>query len=427
MRKIFLTAIIFLLSFQTCAAVSDEEFDAAEMRFMCAICSFGAYSDDKSVWLRSALTSRGCQVEKLSQSTNRADAKVFLISKDNKKILTIAGTESFKDIEVDFRTDRVPLNSDTPIQTTGKKAGDEIFVHRGFRDYADVILKDGLIERLKNSLEQNPDETLYLTGHSLGGSVATIMGIRLIEAGVDKNRFKVITFAAPAIGSRALADEYKDKLDLTRVVIKGDIIESTTRALGFKEFGNVIKWEPAGSTTQNEHKMAVYLDCAIRDYYSAGGDLREDMLEQVNASIYVAPILIAEKHFKSSDAKIIVNVLNDSILNHFGHAILAKPMSIDINEKKLFEADFDAEIDSAVAAAKESGCKFIVFRVLHAKKIRDSRSGERHVTLEETVFNADGFPLLMQTSGSSTANLTLIEAALSAQEVLNEAAKDTFK
>ena len=420
MRKIFLAAIIFLLNFGTCAAQS--ELDAAEIRLTCAVCSLGAYSGDESFLLRSMLNSRGWQIEKLSKKNNLADAKAYLVTKGNVKILAVAGTESLKDVEVDFRAGRVPLNDDLPIDEGDKHAGDKIFVHRGFRDYADVVLSDGLFERLKTSLAKNPDTKLYLTGHSLGGSVAIVMGLRLVDAGIDKNRFAVITFGSPAVGSRALAESYEDKLDVTRIVMKGDMLKKSTRALGFVEFGDVLKYDSPAADNHSEHKMAVYLDSAIRDYYDAGGTLSHEVNDKINTSIYVAPVLLDKEQLKKSDAQLILNAINDSLTNHFGQLTFAEPRSIAGTPKDFLEPEFDEFID----AARESGCKYVLIRILSAKKIRDARSGERLVTLEEMIFDANGFLLSMQTSGSSTENLTVLEAALAAQETLNASVKEIF-
>ena len=420
MRKILLIALIVLINCTTCAA--QDKLDAAEIRLTCAVCSLGAYSGDESYLLRSMLAARGWTIEKLSKRNSLADAKAFLVSKGDVKILAVAGTETLKDVEVDFRAGRVPLNDNVPLDDSVKRPGDKIFVHRGFRDYADVVLSDGLFERLKNSLTANPNEKLYLTGHSLGGSVAIVMGLRLIDAGVDKNRFAVITFGSMAVGSKALAKSYEDKLDVTRVVMKGDMLKKTTRALGFADFGDVIKCDSVGGDEHYEHKMAVYLDSMIRDYYDAGGTFQHEAQDKVNASIYVAPVLIEKDHFRKADAKLIVSAINDSLSNHFGQLTFAKPASVNIDEKQVFESDFDKYID----AGRDADCKYTLIRILRAKKIRDARSGERLVTLEEIIFDANGFPLSMQTSGASTENVTLLEAALTAQETLAVEAKNVF-
>ena len=417
MRKIFLVALIFLLNVSTCAA---SELEDAELRLVCAVCSMGAYSDDESYLMRSMLTSRGWQIEKISKKNNLADAKAYLVSKGDVKILTIAGTENLKDVEVDFRVGRVTLDKNSvPLAEKDKNSGDKIFVHRGFRDYSDVVLSDGLAERLKASLIKNPRETLYLTGHSIGGSVAIIAAARLADMGVTKNRLKVITFGSPAVGSRIFAKNYADKIDLTRAVMKGDVIKKSLRALGYVQFGDALEYRQSVTGDDFEHKMAVYLDCAIRDYINCGGNFKHDSTNKIHVPIYVAPILLVEDSFHKSDRELILNALNDSLTNHFSDLVFADEQSLEIDDKRIFDADFDEFVD----AGKNLGCKYILIRVLRAKKIRDAPLGDRQVTLEEIILDKSGVPLSMQTSGSTTKELTIFEAAIASQEVLNERLK----
>ena len=358
-------------------------------------------------------------IEKLSKKTNRADAKAYLVSKGDVKILAIAGTESLKDVEVDFRIGRVTLNKDSVPLPYDEVTSDKIFVHRGFRDYADVVLSDGLAERLKATLEKNPNTTLYLTGHSLGGSVATIMAIRLADMGVAKNRLKVISFGAMAIGSRAFAENYADKIDLTRVVMKGDLLKKSLRALGYVQFGEPLEYRQSVTSDHFEHKMAVYLDCAIRDYYNAGGTFKHDSTDKIKAAVYAAPIFLVKGSFHKSDKDLILSALNDSLANHFSNLTMANEPSVEIKDKDIFDEDFS----EYVAAAKSFGCDYVLIRVLKAKKIRDAPLGDRQVTLEEIILDKNGFPLSMQTSGSTTKELTIFEAALAAHETLTEGLK----
>ena len=419
--KKFFAAIIFFAAMNF-SSVAAEDLDAAEIRLACAICSMGAYSDDESYLMRSMLNERGWTIEKISKKNNRAYAKAYLVSKGDVKILAIAGTESLKDVEVDFRVGRVHLHDNATLDLKEKKAGDKIFVHRGFRDYADVVLSDGLTERIKNSLEKNPREILYLTGHSLGGSVATIMAIRLADSGVDKNQLKVISFGAPAVGSHALAKNYSDKIDLTRVAMKGDVVKKSLRTLGYVQFGKALQYRPSVTNDHAEHKMAVYLDCALRDYFEAGGSLRYEAADKIDTPIYVAPIFFVKGEIKSADEKIILNALDDSLRNNFSNLTFAEKQGLKLKEKNISDEAFDEFVD----AGKSNGCKYILIRILRAKKIRDTQSGDRLVTLEEIILDTNGLPLSMQTSGTSTEELTIFEAALATQENLNDNLKSAF-
>ena len=416
MMKKFLIALMILLATTTCHAKSVDDLDAAQVRLVCAICSLGAYSDAESNFLRSTLMARGWQIETLSQKTNRADAKAYLVSKGDVKILTIAGTESIRDVEVDFRFGRVHLHDDTTLDAYDKKTADKFFVHRGFRDYADVVLGNGLAERLKNSLNENPNETLYLTGHSLGGAVAIVAGIRLIDSGVDSSRLKVITFGSPAVGSHKLAKNYEDKLDLTRVVMRGDVMKKTLRVLGYVQFGETVEYRQHVSDDHTPHKMAVYLDCAIRDFCAAGGTFQHEAQNKIDEPIYAAPIFLLKDSFHKDDEKIILNALNDILANHFSNLTFADKLSVALEEDGILDADFDEFVD----AANAQGCKYVLIRILRAKKIRDDMQGDIKVTIEEIILDANGLPISMHTTGSSTADLTIFEAALSAQEALNE-------
>ena len=413
MRNFLLTLAAILFFMSTCAAANDE-LDAAEIRLACAICSMGAYSDNEGYLMRSKLNELGWSIEKISQKNNRADAGAYLVSKGDVKILTIAGTENLKNVEADFRVGRVNLNDDTPLPIKEKNAGDKIFVHKGFRDYADLILSEGFAERLKTSLEKNPHETLYITGHNLSGAVGTIAAIRLTDSGVNKNQLKVITFGAPAVGSRALAKAYSDKIDLTRVVISGDDLKKFLRALGYVQFGETLKYKQS-VTSDAPHKMSVYLDCAIRDYISAGGTFQHEVKNKIDTPVYVAPILLVKGELKSDDEKIILDTLDDSLKNRFSNLTFAEKQSVKFKEKNIQDEAFDEFLE----AGKNSGCEYTLIRILRSKKIRDSQSGDSLVTLEGIMYDTNGNLIFMQTSGMEI-GMTILEWVLVIQENLND-------
>ena len=427
MKKFLLTltcALMFLMTLTTCAAAASSELKETEMRMICAICAMGAYSGKDSNLMRSMITERGWQIETLSQKNNRANARAYLFTKGNIKILTVAGTESLKDVEVDFRVGRVRLNEDNVADPKAKITKDEIFLHRGFRDYADVVLGDGLIERLVTSLKSNPNEKLYLTGHSLGGAVATIAAIRLTDAGIPKYRIKVITFAAPAVGSQALENSYEDKIDLTRILMKGDAIKKSLRKFGYVQFGKLLEYEHSEASKKHfDHQMSVYLDCAIHDYLKAGGNFRYEAKNKISTPIYVAPILFVKDTFPASETDFIFDTLNDGLTNHFSKLTFAADKSLEITDKSILEGDFSEFVDDA----KKHGCKYVLVRVFSAKKIRTVFSAGRRVTLEEIILDDEGLTVSMNTSGATTSTLTIFEAALFAQDALDENIKDFFK
>ena len=89
-----------------------------------------------------------------------------------------------------------------------------ILMHSGFRTAAEVIYND-----VKPHLE--PGYTTYLTGHSLGGAVAAILGTYLHDDRFDING--IYTFGQPKFTNEAGARAYAD-LPLLRVIYQNDTV-----------------------------------------------------------------------------------------------------------------------------------------------------------------------------------------------------------
>lgn len=86
-------------------------------------------------------------------------------------------------------------------------------LHRGFKRVADAVWDDaaGFLER---------DAQFELTGHSLGGGVATILGMRLVAQGASVTR--VVTFGAPKVTNAHGVGSYAARLPVLRVLTADD-------------------------------------------------------------------------------------------------------------------------------------------------------------------------------------------------------------
>jgi hypothetical protein len=106
-----------------------------------------------------------------------------------------------------------------------------ILMHRGFRTAAEAIYRD-IKPRLK------PGYTTYLTGHSLGGAVAAILGIYLQDDGVKLGR--IFTFGQPKFTNVAGAKAYAN-LPLLRVIYQNDTVAllPDSDAQGEQEFAHI--------------------------------------------------------------------------------------------------------------------------------------------------------------------------------------------
>lgn len=99
--------------------------------------------------------------------------------------------------------------------------------HLGFIEALDWVSDD-----LSNAIEERGSRNLWLSGHSLGGALATLFALRESE----KTR-AVYTFGAPRIGGFKLAQNADEKISLYRIVYDNDIIPRVPSPPFYRHFG----------------------------------------------------------------------------------------------------------------------------------------------------------------------------------------------
>ncbi|MEE3381754.1 MAG: lipase family protein [Succiniclasticum sp.] len=166
-------------------------------------------------------------------------------------------------------------------------------VHKGFNDYTDAALAGLAQTDLFDRLRADPGSHLLLTGHSLGGAAATLLGMRLVTEGVPRDQVHVITFGAPAIGNDAFAETYGPRLNLLRVVNTADPIPGSLQAVfgGYRQFGDVLTFQIPRQVSNMTHGINLYLDAAWKHYADAAQEavdagLLQDLPERRDDTSY---------------------------------------------------------------------------------------------------------------------------------------------
>ncbi len=406
MKKLILALAIMLSSLSTANAA---ELEPERTQLICAISSAAAYQGEIGDLSKSFFEARGWKIDKFENPSEKINVKIHFMSKNDSdgtitKVFFITGTEDLKDVGIDIKVKPIPLDD----------SDDKILVHKGFKDYADAALGGGILNFLVEYIKNHPDEKIYITGHSLGGAVAMMIAVRMVDAGADMSNVKVVTFGAPAVGNKNFAEKYKDKINLTRCVMDSDIVDVSLDMFGYTHFGEVVNYKQVESSTQYAHAMSLYLDCALRKFYDAG--LKINSQNQIKTPVYIAPISMVRKSFKPIDEKYIKPVLIDGYASRFSNVTFGEPNFTEIKKSN----DFSYNVKEYIDAAKNSGSKFIIIPMIHTKPVRDAKQNTTRVLVEEILFDAKGHLMSMNTSGMTSKDITILGAAFLGQEFLRD-------
>jgi len=173
-------------------------------------------------------------------------------------VISFRGTQTNKDLLVDIDFRKYLVEED----------GIEYEVHNGFRNYlkeeSDQVTEDGpIVSKFKvitDELGKIMDKDckgfeIYVTGHSLGGALATYYGFKLAES--DKFPLvNVISFASPYVGTESFRDAFRalerdNKLRHIRVSNDNDCIPANPCIGGFVHAGVNIQLKKSGLSVIN--------------------------------------------------------------------------------------------------------------------------------------------------------------------------------
>ena len=177
---------------------------------------------------------------------DRKDSQAFMAGNAEMIIIAFRGTEptNLKDWMTDIKI--------------RKKTGPYGKVHRGFLKGFQVVWPE-IRQVIKEW--QTQAQSLWLTGHSLGGALATLAMASLGEEA--KPVHGLYTFGQPRVGGKTFARNFDldFKSRMFRFVNNNDVVTRVpTRKMGFRHVGQVLMFDASGRLQADLHFWNNFLD-----------------------------------------------------------------------------------------------------------------------------------------------------------------------
>ncbi|KAJ3706376.1 hypothetical protein LUZ61_010081 [Rhynchospora tenuis] len=180
----------------------------------------------------------------LDNITTDTEVSVWRDSSRRRLLVAFRGTEQSK--WKDLQTDLLLLPKRLNPERLGGDANEQVLVHSGFLNAYDSV-RNRIITLLKfaiaysdnsdGEVKDMPKWHVYITGHSLGGALATLLALELSSSKMARRGVISITmynFGSPRVGNRRFAEVYNAKVkDSWRIVNHRDIIPTVPRLMGY--------------------------------------------------------------------------------------------------------------------------------------------------------------------------------------------------
>lgn len=419
----FVLTMLLLCPSRVMAATG--ETGEQELELVSSLVSMASYSDELSLLAREWLAETGWEFQSQTTATSFAQGRYHLVTKEmpdghRAVLLAFPGTENAKDAKVDLRTRSVPFGGSSveefrDVAQQDRHATSYPLVHKGFDDYTMTALFhkpvdlagsgacETMGEHLAQELRAHPTEVLYLTGHSLGGAAAILTAARLSDMGVRPEQLRVITFGSPAVGNAAFARYYEKRMQLTRIVMDGDPVAAALQSLGtrYVQFGERVVWKQDRSSARFEHAMVVYLDRALRFYFSedevGDGDMLESRPLAARGGIFVAVPQLDLDPLVAGDDTADIRILQGAWQARY------TPCTVQSDGQR------GADMDVLIAEARAAQCRYAVRQHVSVKRSRDEADTVR-VVLETSVYDAQGTFITVVSKSTTDRRMTPLEA-----------------
>ena len=176
------------------------------------------------------------------------DLQAVVARYDDHTKIAFRGTASIEDwiLDLDVRKDALAYG---------------VKVHAGFLKAAEVLLPLLLAELLPAGTYKTTVKPLYLTGHSLGGALASLAALFLHREGLPVAA--VYTFGSPRVGNREWRAIYSEALGGVsyRVIAAGDLVPLLPGLLdGYRHVGQEILLTEHGIFARPPHWWEIIQD-----------------------------------------------------------------------------------------------------------------------------------------------------------------------
>lgn len=185
-------------------------------------------------------------------------------------VLVFRGTEpsQMADVATDLKTWKTPLEErGWPAEWGSAHAG---FVE-AFESVEPILMK-----KLEEIAERR--DRIWITGHSLGGGLATLMAARLLRAREEGASFDVggvYTFGSPRVGNKAFAAKFRDAVakagaNAVRVRNADDVVTSIPGLLLEYEHVGTLAYLTEGKLEISPPKEPIYAEASVPDHSISG-------------------------------------------------------------------------------------------------------------------------------------------------------------
>lgn len=252
------------------AALMSEAGTNSNEVLLAAYAAMGAYESEWNELPARALTRAGYEVSYHDTGKERFLIATRLIDGSPYTVVAISGTERKTDLKTNLADSLKEI-----VSIPGAR------VHAGYWEAAQRIMATDAFGRAAAN-----GGRLLLTGHSLGGSVALVIGLEGKRGGTLPERTKVITFAAPAFADAAVWEQAKD-LVTVNYTMNADVLPNVFRLLkaGYHANPNSIQWDSHTPPVKIPHSMIRFLDEA---FYQAAMLFPAHLQAEEPADIYLA-------------------------------------------------------------------------------------------------------------------------------------------